>query len=103
MYINAFYVNIKKSTRANKKMMAIFYDEAKEKMKTTHFGATGYEDYTQHADLTRKMNYVKRHGKREDWRDFSTAGALSYWILWNKPSLTENIKDYKNRFALKDY
>ncbi len=44
-------VNITKSTRAGKKMMAIFYDEAKRKVKTTHFGASGYESYPDHQDL----------------------------------------------------
>jgi hypothetical protein len=42
------YVSITKSTRQGKKMVAIFYDEAKKKLKTTHFGAVGYEDYTGH-------------------------------------------------------
>ena len=42
------YVNITKSTRQGKKMVAIFYDEAKKKVKTTHFGDVGYEDYIQH-------------------------------------------------------
>ena len=30
-----------------------------------------------------------------------TAGALSKWILWNKPSLTGSFADYKRRFKLK--
>ncbi len=36
--------------------MAIFYDEAKKKVRTTHFGASGHEDYIGHQDLQRKMN-----------------------------------------------
>ena len=97
------YVSIGKSTRAGKKMMAIFYDEAKKKVKTTHFGASGYEDYTTHGDLQRKMNYIARHKAREDFNDYMTAGSLSYWILWNKPTLTASIEDYLNRFKLKKY
>ena len=97
------YVNITKSTRAGKKMMAIFYDEIKKKVKTTHFGASGYEDYTTHGDLQRKMNYIARHKAREDFNDYMTAGSLSYWILWNKPTLTASIEDYLNRFKLKKY
>ena len=97
------FVNITKSTRAGKKMMAVFYDEARKKVKTTHFGASGYEDYTGHQDLQRKMNYLERHEKKENWNDYMSAGCLSRWILWNKVSLNESIKDYMYRFKLGKY
>lgn len=97
------YVSIGKSTRAGKKMMAIFYDTAKKKVKTTHFGQETASDYTLHNDLSRKMNYIKRHDTREDWNDYMTAGALSRWILWNKPTLSASIEDYMNKFDLKKY
>jgi hypothetical protein len=97
------YVNIKPSTSQGKKMMAIFYDEAKKKIKTTHFGQAGASDYILHNDLTRKMNYLTRHKEREDWTDYMSAGALSRWILWNKPTLSASIKDYINMFKLKEY
>ena len=97
------FVSIGKSTRAGKKMMAIFYDMNKKKVKTTHFGQEGASDYILHNDLTRKMNYIARHKEREDWMDYMTAGALSYWILWNKPTLSGSIEDYMNRFKLKKY
>jgi hypothetical protein len=97
------YVNIKPSTSQGKKMMAIFYDEAKKKIKTTHFGQETASDYTLHNDLSRKMNYISRHKEREDWEDYMTAGALSRWILWNKPTLSASIKDYMNKFRLREY
>ena len=97
------FVNITKSTRAGKKMMAIFYDEAKKKVKTTHFGQAGASDYILHNDLTRKMNYLARHKEREDWADYMSSGALSRWILWNKPTLSASIEDYMNKFKLKSY
>jgi len=97
------FVNITKSTRAGKKMMAIFYDEAKKKIKTTHFGQENASDYTIHGDLTRKMNYLARHKEREDWADYMSSGALSRWILWNKTTLKESIEDYMNKFNLKKY
>ena len=95
------YVNIGKSTRAGKKVMAIFYDMNKKKIKTTHFGQENASDYTIHGDIARKMNYLARHKDREDWNDYMSSGSLARWILWNKPSLTESIKDYMNRFKLK--
>jgi len=97
------FVNITKSTRAGKKMMAIFYDEAKKKIKTTHFGQAGASDYTIHGDMQRKMNYISRHKVREDWNDYMMPGALSYWILWNKPTLSASIEDYMSRFRLRPY
>lgn len=84
-------------------MMAIFYDTAKKKIKTTHFGQETASDYTIHNDLSRKMNYIKRHDTREDWNDYMTAGALSRWILWNKPTLSASIEDYMNKFDLRKY
>ena len=73
--------------------MAVFDDGKK-----VHFGASGYEDYTTHGDEERKKSYLARHRKNENWNDPRTAGSLSRWILWNKRTLTESIKDYKKRF-----
>ena len=88
---------IKPSTRKYKKKMAIF--ETKDgRTKTTHFGAKGMSDYTIHKDVERKTRYITRHAKREDWDDPVTAGALSRWILWNKPSYRDSVNDYKIRF-----
>jgi len=92
-------VIIKKSTKKNKKYMAIFY-ENKKKVKTTHFGAAGMSDYTKHKNKSRKKRYMTRHRKREKWDDYMSAGSLSRWILWNKPTLRESIKNYKKKFNL---
>lgn len=64
------------------------------------FGAYGYEDYTQHKDKDRKRLYLNRHKKREDWNDPKSAGALSRWILWNKPTLEASIKHYIKKFNM---
>jgi len=94
-------VEIKPSTQKDKKLMAIFYDDNGKKIKTTHFGAKGMSDYTIHKDKERKERYLDRHRKRENWNDYMTAGSLSRWILWNKPTLKASIVDYKKRFKLK--
>ena len=73
----------------------------KKKIKTTHFGATGYEDYTTHGDLERKQRYLERHKNSENWADYKSAGSLSRYILWNKPSFTASYNDYVNKFKLK--
>lgn len=64
------------------------------------FGAFGYEDYTTHGDLTRKNRYLRRHRLRENWDDPRTPGALSRWILWNKPTLEASIENYIRKFHM---
>ena len=53
---------------------------------------------TQHKDEARKNRYILRHQKNEDWNNIDTAGFWSRWILWNKPSISESIRDTNNRF-----
>ena len=53
---------------------------------------------TQHINEDRKNRYIDRHKKNENWNDPTTAGFLSRWILWNKPTITESIRDTKRRF-----
>jgi hypothetical protein len=92
-------VIIKKSTRDGKKFMAIFtFDD--DKKKTIHFGSAGMDDFTKTGDEDQKKRYLARHKARENWNKYDSAGALSRWVLWNKRSLTESIKDYKKRFNL---
>jgi hypothetical protein len=100
-------VEISRSSNSEKKLMAVFEDSEGKKMKTTHFGQRGASDYTKHGDKERMERYLERHGggtttsTKEDWKDPTTAGALSRWILWNKPSLKASFDDYKSRFGLK--
>lgn len=92
-------VVIKKSTKPEKKYMAILSSKDK-RTKTIHFGSAGMSDFTKHRDEARKKRYLDRHRKRENWNDYMTAGALSRWILWNLPTLKGSIDDYKKRFKL---
>ena len=94
---NGKRVVFKKSTKQEKKYMAVFYENGK-KIKTTHFGAAGMSDYTKHKDPARKQRYMNRHKANEHWSKPMTAGSLSRYILWNKPSLKASISDYKKRF-----
>ena len=92
-------VTIKPSTAKGKKYTAIFYDGDK-KIKTVHFGSAGMSDFTKHRDEERKQRYLDRHRKNENWNDKFSAGALSRFILWNKPTLSASIADYKKKFGL---
>jgi hypothetical protein len=91
---------LRKSRKAEKKFDAVFeYPDGH--TKTTSFGARGMSDYTKHKDPKRKQRYLTRHrGMHEDWNDPTTAGALSRWILWNKPSFDASVADYKKRFGV---
>ena len=93
-------VIIKKSTNPEKKYMAIFYDDSKKKVKTTHFGAAGMSDYTKHKDPERKKRYLARHKARENWNNYMSAGSLSRYILWGEPAFRKSVNKYKERFNL---
>jgi hypothetical protein len=72
--------------------------------KTTYFGAKGMGDFISYSKVSsaegekRKKAYLARHSVNENWNDERSAGSLSRWILWNKPSLEASIADYKKRF-----
>lgn len=92
---------IEKGTGKNKKLKAIFYDEGGKKIKTTQFGDSRYEDYTQHKDKERRSKYRARHKKDLDKGNYMNAGFLSYYILWGESAaLKTNIKQYKKMFKL---
>ena len=83
--------------------MAVFYDNDKNKIKTVHFGDNRYQDFTQHHDENRRASYVSRHSPNEDWTDYMSAGALSYFILWYDKDIDVAIHKYLKRFNLKAY
>ena len=68
--------------------------------KEVNFGADGYTDFTLSKDEDRKKSYLKRHQPRENWTKggIKTPGFWSRWLLWNKPTLKESIKDIEDRF-----
>lgn len=95
-------IKIFESDNPKKKLTAIFYTDDDKKIKTIHFGAKGYEDYTEHHDKMRRERYINRHSKNEHFNDPMTAGSLSRWILWgDSTSLTTNISNFKKKFNLK--
>ncbi len=93
-------VVIKKSNKEGKKLMAVF-TMPNGRTRTTHFGASGMDDYTKTRDKAQKQRYLKRHRRNENWNNPLSAGALSRWILWNKETRGASISDFKRRFNLK--
>lgn len=97
------FVDIKPSKNKLKKFTAIFYDKNNKKIKTTNFGQKGFSDYTIHKNEARKKAYLDRHRKNENWNDYTSAGSLSRFLLWNKTTFLSSLSDYLNRFNLKLY
>ena len=94
-----------------KKYSAFFLlDNGKEKK--VNFGAKTYKDFTLMNNKKSKFyepdkekrekvraSYRARHAK-DPINNPLTAGALSWWILWNKPTLAGSISHFKNKFKL---
>lgn len=93
-------ISIKKDTDKKHKLVATFKNKETGRTKTTHFGAVGYDDFTKTKDEEQKKRYLARHKKNENWTDPTTAGSLSKYILWNKPTVKASIADYKKHFKL---
>jgi len=91
-------ISITKSHKADKKLDATFEKDGR--TKTTSFGATGMDDYTKTHDESQKERYRTRHAKDLQTHDPTRAGYLSWWILWNKPTIGASVADYRRRFNL---
>ena len=96
-------ISIKKSPKKDKKYVASFCKNGR--VKQTHFGAKGYQNYggvgkDRHLSKERKKRYIQRHKSRENWNDPTSAGALSRYVLWDKPSFREGVSSFKRRFKL---
>lgn len=93
------FLGITKSDRPEKKYYAEFESEGR--VRRTYFGAAGMKDFTSFSPVEReerKRRYLARHKTSENWSNPESAGALSRWILWNKPTVSESLRDYKKRF-----
>ena len=96
-------IRVEKSRNPEKKWDAVFRDGEKEKR--VSFGATGYIDYTMtggdREDKIRRELYRGRHKIDLANRDVTSAGYLSFFILWgDSVNREENIRNYKKRFNL---
>jgi len=73
--------------------------------KTTKFGQSNPKQGTflDHKDNTLKRNYIKRHLKDLDTNDYTRAGYLSMFLLWDKPTLKESITAFNKRILKNDW
>ena len=91
-------LSVKPSTNKNKKFDALF--DINGKKKSVSFGQSGADDFTKTKNVEQKKIYLARHEKREKWSDPLTAGSLSRYVLWNKPTMKASIEDFKQRFGI---
>ncbi len=95
-----------KSNKKNKKYSLIYQN------KKVDFGAKGYRDYLlmhdgnskyfEPSEIERekvKFRYLKRH-QNDNLDNPLSPGALSYFLLWNKPTLKESLNDYIDLFDI---
>lgn len=67
------------------------------------FGSNPYEHYTEgHLDEKRRLSYVNRHKKREDWTKtgVNTRGFWSYHLLWEYKTYKEALKNILSKYLL---
>jgi hypothetical protein len=91
-------LSILKSRDGTHKYTASF--QLEDGIKKVSFGAVGYDDFLLTNDNKKKQAYLRRHRKREDWNNPLSAGALSRWILWNKPNFLESVNSFIKKFNL---
>lgn len=86
-----------KSDKPDKKFYIITNDNKK-----VYFGQASASDMSIHKDEVRKLRYIMRHEKKENWTKsgIDTPGFWSRWYLWNKPTLDASYKDIKKRFSI---
>ena len=94
-------VEFMKSNIKTKKLTAVFYKDNK-KIKTSHFGSAGMDDYTITKDKEQRKRYRDRHRKDLKTGDFKKPGFLSFYTLWGaSTSRKTNMRSYAKRFKLK--
>ena len=92
---------LRKSKKAGKKYRVSIPD-FEGKRKTLYFGKNGCPDFTFHHDEKKKSYYINRHKSKENWElsGIYTAGFWSRWLLFNRISINESVKDIQQRFGI---
>lgn len=93
------YYKLVKADDGKHKYIMVFKDENNKELKVK-FGSFGMNDYTLTKDEKAKEAYIARHKAREDWNNPYSRGALSRYILWNKKTIKDSLKDYLEKFKL---
>jgi len=92
--------SVQEINEKNKRFKACFTNG-----KTTKFGQSNPKQGTfiDHKDKTLRQNYIKRHLKDLETNDYTRAGYLSLFLLWDKPTIKESITAYNKRIKNDDW
>ena len=86
-------VSLKSARDGKHKYVAEFADGRK-----TRFGQSGADDFTITKDKEQRERYRERHKKDLNTGDPHRAGFLSWFVLWNKPTIEASVKDFNKKF-----
>jgi hypothetical protein len=88
--------------KTKKRFTAIFRIHKGGKIiKITHFGQIGGTTYIDEGNKEKRKNYIARHKKDLETKDFKRAGYLSMFLLWGEhTTLKKNLISYKKKFNL---
>ena len=84
-------VTIAKSSRADKRYMAMFPNI------TVHFGYKHGSTYVDHKSDSKKSAWKKRHSVRGTLNDLTSASGLANHVLWNKTTVSASIQNINSK------
>jgi hypothetical protein len=88
-----------KSDKVGKKYYIITNDNKK-----IYFGDSNFQHFTSdHLDERRRLLYISRHRKNEDFRDANTAGYWSMWFLWSEKTYEQAYRRIRKDLKEKGY
>jgi uncharacterized protein YeeX (DUF496 family) len=99
------FVKLEKATDNKHKWVMTLFNTKTNKMNNIKFGAKGYDDFTTFDKKIRdekKRLYQIRH-QNDNLEKENSPGALSMFILWNKGTVEESLKDYLKYFGIEKY
>ena len=97
------FVQLLKCPNGVNRYTMVFYNQARDKVETTHFGKLGEETYISSQDLKKKLNFISLNEKRQDYANPVCEKTLVKYLLFNKPTLSASYKDYRTTFKYNLY
>ena len=85
-----------KSDKPEKKFKVKIYIPTTNKDKIIYFGASDYEDFTQHKDSNRKKNYLTRSAGIKDKKGNLTKNNYTSPNFWSRRYLWDSKESYGN-------
>ena len=93
------YYPYKSIVRPSKKFFIITNDNKK-----IYFGDSNFQHFTSdHLDERRRLLYISRHRKNEDWKNPNTSGYWSMWFLWDTKTYEQAYKKIRKDLKEKGF